>query len=250
MPGTAAARLILQQAIREKRRDLAARVGLGIILVSCLRQTWPDSQIRFLLGGPPAGGEPNAPGLRWRSVAHESRAPRLSGPYSPILIRATTPCRGVPRTPPERQPAPAAGLPTASAAILVYSKPEARTQPMTGTYTDDALRNLAQLPKRVTNPGARWSEKPTRHPVHRQRIFQAKGTTADGREHRFLVYQRQSLRDEPSYSCGIVYLPPGGPKLTLVRYNGPSHLHGGIRYKPPHSSRYRGRHPRRAKARA
>ena len=103
---------------------------------------------------------------------------------------------------------------------------------MTGTYTDDALRNLAQLPKRVTNPGARWSEKPTRHPVHRQRIFQAKGTTADGREHRFLVYQRQSLRDEPSYSCGIVYLPPGRPKLTLVRYNGPSHLHGGIRYKP------------------
>ena len=102
---------------------------------------------------------------------------------------------------------------------------------MTGTYTDDAIRRLVQLPKRVTNPGARWSEKPTRHPVHKQRIFKAKGT-ADGREHRFLVYQRQSLRDEPSYSCGIVYLPPGGPKLTLARYNGPSHVHGRIRYKP------------------
>ena len=51
-------------------------------------------------------------------------------------------------------------------------------------------------------------------------------------ELRFLIYQRQSLQDGLSYSCGIVYLPPGGPRLTLARYNGPSHQHGEIRYKP------------------
>lgn len=103
---------------------------------------------------------------------------------------------------------------------------------MLRNYTDKELQSLRELPKRVTNPGARWSEKPTGYPGHRQRTFQAKGTTRDGREHRFLVYQRENLRDNPSYSCGIVYLPPGAPKLTLARYNGPSHQHGDIRYKP------------------
>lgn len=103
---------------------------------------------------------------------------------------------------------------------------------MIGTYTDDELSQLGYLPKKVTNPGARWSEKPTRHPVHRQRIYQATGSTEDGRQHRFLIYQRQSLRDDPSYSCGIVYLPPGGPRLTLARYNGPNHRHGDIHYRP------------------
>lgn len=65
-----------------------------------------------------------------------------------------------------------------------------------------------------------------------KRTFQARGTTTDGREYRFLVYQRENLLDRLSYSCGIVYLPPGGPRLTLARYNGPSHQHGDIRYKP------------------
>ena len=102
---------------------------------------------------------------------------------------------------------------------------------MTGNYTDDDLQRLRQLSKRVTNPGARWSEKPAGHPVQKQRIFQAAGTAEDGREHHFLLYQRQNLRDGPSYSCGIVYLPPGGPKLTLARYNGPNHRHEDIRYK-------------------
>ncbi|WP_419949136.1 hypothetical protein [Candidatus Palauibacter sp.] len=103
---------------------------------------------------------------------------------------------------------------------------------MTRSYSDDELRDLRQLPKRVTNPGARWSDKPSAHPVHKQRIFQATGTAEDRRQLRFLIYQRQSLRDEPSYSCGIVYLPPGGPRLTLARYNGPNHQHRDIRYKP------------------
>lgn len=99
-------------------------------------------------------------------------------------------------------------------------------------YTDDDLRELGRLPKKVTNPGARWSEKPGAHPVHKQRIFRATGTGRDDRELHFLIYQRLSLRDELSYSCGIVYLPPGAPRLTLARYNGPSHEHGAIRYQP------------------
>ena len=103
---------------------------------------------------------------------------------------------------------------------------------MTGTYSDDELQELGRLPKKVTNPGARWADKPSAHPVHKQRLFQAAGTTEDGRQLRFLIYQRQSLRDEPSYSCGIAYLPPSGPRLTLARYNGPNHRHGDIRYKP------------------
>ena len=96
---------------------------------------------------------------------------------------------------------------------------------MTRNYSDEELEDLGRLPKRVTNPGARWSAKPSAHPVHKQRIFQATGTTEDDRQFRFLIYQRQSLRDEPSYSCGIVYVPPSGPRLTLARYNGPNHRH-------------------------
>ena len=113
---------------------------------------------------------------------------------------------------------------------------------MTRNYSDGELQDLGRLPKKVTNPRARWSNKPRAHPVHKQRIFKATGTTEDDRQLRFLIYQRQSLRDDPSYSCGIVYLPPSGPNLTLARYNGPNltlaryngpnHQHGDIRYKP------------------
>ena len=49
---------------------------------------------------------------------------------------------------------------------------------------------------------------------------------------RFLVYQRQNLEDEQDFSCGITYLPRGAQPLTLARYNGPSHEHGDIVYRP------------------
>ena len=58
---------------------------------------------------------------------------------------------------------------------------------MIRSYTDDELRELSRLPKKVTNPGARWSEKPSEHPVHKQRIFQATASTEDDRQLRFLV---------------------------------------------------------------
>ena len=86
------------------------------------------------------------------------------------------------------------------------------------------------MSKRVTNPGARWLEKPKVRPAHRQRSFQLIGTS--DREDRFLIYQRQNLMDRHDFSCGIAYLPRGAPQLTLARYNGPSHEHGDISYRP------------------
>ena len=95
---------------------------------------------------------------------------------------------------------------------------------MNRPYTDEELVALRQMPKRVATPRARWVEKPG----HRQRNFAVVG---DG-EARFSVYQRQNLRDEQDFSCGIAFLPPSGQRLTLARYNGPSHRHGDIAYRP------------------
>lgn len=97
-------------------------------------------------------------------------------------------------------------------------------------YTDDELAGLRSIPKKITNPGARWLEKPKGRPSHRQRNFQASGGQDD--DVRFSIYQRQNLNDDSDYSCGISYLPPGGPPLTLARYNGPSHPHHDISYRP------------------
>ncbi len=97
-------------------------------------------------------------------------------------------------------------------------------------YTKADLATLQSMQKRVVNPGARWLEKPKTRPVHRQRAFQVSGDS-DG-ESRFLIYQRENLLDGLDYSCGILYLPRGGLSLTLARYNGPSHEHREIVYRP------------------
>ena len=92
-------------------------------------------------------------------------------------------------------------------------------------YSDEELGELCSMPKRVTNPGARWVEKPG----HRQRNYQVAG---ENQNSRFAIYLRQNLRDANDFSCGIAYLPLGGTRLTLARYNGPSHVHGDIVYRP------------------
>ena len=101
---------------------------------------------------------------------------------------------------------------------------------VTKLYTDEELEAFRSMPKRITNPRARWLEKPRGRPSHRQRSFQASG--GDDEQVRFLVYQRQNLEDEHDFSCGISHLPRGAPSLTLARYNGPSHEHGDIVYRP------------------
>ena len=106
-------------------------------------------------------------------------------------------------------------------------------------YTDAELASLREMPKQVTNPRTRWSEKPKSNPSHRQRTFLVGGR--DDENARFRVYQRQNLSDPSDFSCGISYHPPSALPLTLARYNGPSHLHGEITYRP---------HVHRATARA
>ena len=92
----------------------------------------------------------------------------------------------------------------------------------TKLYSDDELVELRILPKTVVNPGARWVAKPG----HRQRNFQL--LAGDDDEIAFAIYQRQSVVDANDFSCGIALLPPGGTRLTLARYNGPSHIHRDI----------------------
>lgn len=96
-------------------------------------------------------------------------------------------------------------------------------------YTDEEIDALRSAPKRVINPGARWSDKPRVRPAHRQRRFQASGQQDE--DVRFSIYQRQNLVDECDFSCGIAYFPPGGLPLVLARYNGPSHEHGAVVYR-------------------
>ena len=93
-------------------------------------------------------------------------------------------------------------------------------------YSDEDLAELRSMPKRVSNPGAHWSDKLG----HRQRNFQVSGQQNEAV--RFSIYQRQSTVDEQDFSCGIAYIPQGGSRLTLARYNGPSHRHGDIAYRP------------------
>lgn len=97
-------------------------------------------------------------------------------------------------------------------------------------YTDEELSELRAMPKRVLNPGARWVEKPSGRPVHRQRIFRVSGQTSENLK--FSIYQRQNIMDDCDFSCGISYVTSGARPLTLARYNGPSHKHGDIYYKP------------------
>ena len=91
-------------------------------------------------------------------------------------------------------------------------------------FSDNDLNRLRSARKRVTNPGARWSEKPGRH---RQRNFSVE--SEDGSV--FRVYLRQNLDDEKDFSCGLALVQRGGRPLSLVRYNGSSHVHGEIRYR-------------------
>ena len=81
-------------------------------------------------------------------------------------------------------------------------------------YSEEELHELRVAPKRVTNPGSRWSEKPSGAPVHRQRSFKATGEEAVGT--RFDIYQRQNLQDEADFSSGIALVSVDGSRLTLA----------------------------------
>ena len=95
------------------------------------------------------------------------------------------------------------------------------------SYTEEDLAALRAMPKRATNPQARWLDKPKAAPSHRQRSIQVQG---EG-DALFAIYQRESLQDRNDFSCGIRYYRVGATPLTLARYNGPSHMHGDIHYR-------------------
>ena len=40
------------------------------------------------------------------------------------------------------------------------------------------------------------------------------------------------MQDDADFSCGIALVSLDGSRLTLARYNGPSHEHGDILYRP------------------
>lgn len=101
----------------------------------------------------------------------------------------------------------------------------------TGIYTDEALAELRGVEKRMSAGSARWSEKPKESPVHRERSYKVAAMKGDA-EYRFEIYERQNLRDEDDFSCGIDYVSLHGSRLKLARYNGPSHEHGDIVFKP------------------
>ena len=65
--------------------------------------------------------------------------------------------------------------------------------------------------------------------MHRQRSFKVRAGAENGLS--FEIYQRQNIRDDADFSCGIAYLPLDGSRLTLARYNGPWHEHGDIAYR-------------------
>ena len=90
--------------------------------------------------------------------------------------------------------------------------------------SNDELDGLRSAVKRVTNPGARWREKPGRH---RQRNFTAESENGS----RYRIYLRQNLDDDKDFSCGLALVQRGGKPLSLARYNGPSHAHAEIRYR-------------------
>ena len=107
-----------------------------------------------------------------------------------------------------------------SAAIRVQGQGEM----IDALMSNDELDGLRSDWKRVTNPGARWREKPGRH---RQQNFNAE--TEGGAVYR--IYLRQNLDDDQDFSCGLALVQRGGRPLSLVRYNGASHAHGEIRYR-------------------
>ena len=97
-------------------------------------------------------------------------------------------------------------------------------------HAEEQLAALQAMPKRVINPRAKWTEKPTVAPAYRQRSFKARAESDE--KIRFEIYQREHLEDATDFSSGIAAILRDGSRLILARYNGSSHEHGDIAYEP------------------
>lgn len=85
------------------------------------------------------------------------------------------------------------------------------------SITDQRIRELLTVSKRVTNPNVREIDKGS----HRQKNYKVKGINGE----KFSLYLRQSKLVEDDFSCGLSLQMVSGETLTLVRYNGSSHPH-------------------------
>jgi len=86
------------------------------------------------------------------------------------------------------------------------------------SLTDEHIRQLLTMKKRVTNPTARQVADAN----HEKRDFIVE--SEDGVE-RFRLFVRQNKTVTDDFSCGLQWLPAGGESLILARYNGSSHEH-------------------------
>ena len=101
--------------------------------------------------------------------------------------------------------------------------------------TDEWLRRLCVMPKMVTTPRARWTQK---NPRHKQRKFLLCGTKEEDKK--FSIFLRQSITHSNNFSCGIEFTSGVHSEVRLARYNGPGHVrrngpehaHPVIRFRP------------------
>jgi hypothetical protein len=84
--------------------------------------------------------------------------------------------------------------------------------------SDDLIHQLLVAPKVVTTPNARSKVQKSSERINYQ------VDAVDGPQS-FEMYTRQNLIDDQAFSCGLIYHPAGGEKVTLVRYNGSNHVH-------------------------
>ena len=93
-------------------------------------------------------------------------------------------------------------------------------------WSDDELEFHRSVSKRVTNPQAEW--KTNDRVRHKHRIFNL--VSEDNNKNKYILYQRQNLRDFSDFSCGLSLVQHGGRPVSLIRYNGANHQHGDILY--------------------
>lgn len=84
--------------------------------------------------------------------------------------------------------------------------------------SDDLIAHLLSMPKVVITPRVK--------PKVQKRSEQAnyRVESIDGAKS-FELYTRQNQLDPDHFSCGLVFYPASGEKVTLTRYNGSNHVH-------------------------
>jgi hypothetical protein len=86
------------------------------------------------------------------------------------------------------------------------------------SLSDPQIERLLKMPKRVSNPAARM----VLDANHDKRDYIVQ--SLDGSEN-FKIFVRQNKTVADDFSCGLMWVSPGGESMILTRYNGSSHEH-------------------------